>query len=464
MLIVMGSHAAMAQGDDPANGETDPIKIFERGQDAHAKRDFKTAIQLYDAAIKLKPEFPEAEFQRAMALLVTDHANEAIEGFNRAVSVRTDWALAYGTFGRTLATTGGNDREAERILRRAIELDGKDLRSLELLAEVRKRAGDLEDARKLISLASSLPTADATVWRHRASIEFAAGDKDASLKSIDHALMLNPADDAARRFRAELRLDQHDNDGAIADLRLYEKNAAAVNEFPAGYELARLYARAGQPEAALRLLEGLRDQDKQRAEVIALRAELSDDAGLSDEERAALEELLKRQPQDTNLLARLGSAYRRSDPVKSQDYYGRALKLEPRNPRFATGYAAALVQQRQFGQAEKVLRQVISESPDSYPAHANLALALFEMKRFAEALPEYEWLATTKPDIAVTYFFIAIAHDNLGEYQQALDAYQKFLARADSTNNKLEIDKVNLRLPKLRDQIKRGEGVKQKNP
>ena len=61
-----------------------------------------------------------------------------------------------------------------------------------------------------------------------------------------------------------------------------------------------------------------------------------------------------------------------------------------------------------------------------------------------------------------TYFFIAIAHDNLGEYQQALEAYEKFMSLADPTGNKLEIEKVNLRLPKLRDQISRGQGVKKK--
>jgi tetratricopeptide (TPR) repeat protein len=51
---------------------TDPVKLFEQAQDAHAKRDFQRAIELYDAAIKLKPEFPEAELQRATALLALD--------------------------------------------------------------------------------------------------------------------------------------------------------------------------------------------------------------------------------------------------------------------------------------------------------------------------------------------------------------------------------------------------------
>ena len=86
------------------------------------------------------------------------------------------------------------------------------------------------------------------------------------------------------------------------------------------------------------------------------------------------------------------------------------------------------------------------------------------MKRFSEALPEYQWLAAARPEIAATYFFMATAHDNLGAYEQALDAYVTLLSRADPTSNKLEIEKVNLRLPKLRDQISRGQGAKRKKP
>jgi tetratricopeptide (TPR) repeat protein len=107
---------------------------------------------------------------------------------------------------------------------------------------------------------------------------------------------------------------------------------------------------------------------------------------------------------------------------------------------------------------------VIAASPNEYVAHANLALALYELKRYAEALPEYEWLAASRPEIAATYFFIATAHDNLGEYEQALDAYEKFLSRANPTSSKLDIEKVNLRLPRLRDQISRGQGAKRKRP
>ena len=66
--------------------------------------------------------------------------------------------------------------------------------------------------------------------------------------------------------------------------------------------------------------------------------------------------------------------------------------------------------------------------------------------------------------MAAPYFLIAVAHDNLQQYEPALEAYEKFLARADPAANKLEIGKVNLRLPVLRDQIKRGQGAKRQRP
>ena len=100
--------------------------------------------------------------------------------------------------------------------------------------------------------------------------------------------------------------------------------------------------------------------------------------------------------------------------------------------------------------------------PDNYVAHANLATALYELKNYAEALPEYEWLIKAKPDLVVAYYFIAIAHDKLGEYEDALAAYEHFLARADPTINQLEIEKVKLRLPPLQNQIKLKQGVKRK--
>ncbi|MGH9903513.1 MAG: hypothetical protein ACRD68_17035, partial [Pyrinomonadaceae bacterium] len=91
-----------------------------------------------------------------------------------------------------------------------------------------------------------------------------------------------------------------------------------------------------------------------------------------------------------------------------------------------------------------------------------LATALDGLKLYREALVEYNWLKRERPELPVTYFLIARAHDLLGEFPEALAAYEIFLAKADARKNGLEIEKVNLRLPSLRNQIKLGEGAKPK--
>jgi tetratricopeptide (TPR) repeat protein len=162
------------------------------------------------------------------------------------------------------------------------------------------------------------------------------------------------------------------------------------------------------------------------------------------------------------LLARLGASYRTDDPARSLEFYHRASELQPNNSDYATGYASALVQARRFTEAIKILSRVLAVAPDSYSAHANLATALYESKRFAEAIAEYRWLIKSKPHLVVAYYFIATAHDYLGEYEEALPAYEAFLASAQVQENQLEIEKVKLRLPSLKRQIQIGQGVKRK--
>jgi tetratricopeptide (TPR) repeat protein len=445
------------------DGEDDPVKLFERGQDAHAKNDYKTAIEFYEAAIKLKPEFPEAEFQRAMALLFTNRKEEALQGFNRAVALRPDWALAYSKFGTWLGSYGNDGANAEPILRRAIELNKADENALVVLAQVRQHAGDLVEALSLIRSATSLPAATSSTWRRRSFMEIAIGDRVAALASVDKALALDPRDVGARYDRAKLRLDMNDREGAYEDLKIYE-GAGGGPHLPTNFDLAQLYDRAGKREDALRVLDVLSEKDRQMPEVIALREEIAGGDGSSAEGRAALEQMLERDPKNATLLARLGTAYRRINPVKSQDYFYRALQVEPNNTSYAVGYAGALVQGRLFAEAVKILRAVIAKNPNDYVAHTNLALALHELKDFPAAIVEFEWIEAERPQVAATYFFLATAHDNLQQYEQALIAYEKFLARADPAANKLEIEKTNLRLPVLREQIKRGQGAKRKRP
>jgi tetratricopeptide (TPR) repeat protein len=472
-LVVLCFQLSPAQTEDPTDGETDPVKLFERGQNAHAKGDIVRALALYEGAIKLRPEFPEAEYQRGTALLALDRSAEAEKAFARAIDLKKDWALPLSAMGSLLARLA-RDKEAEPFIRRALRLGAKDPVTLDSLSAVRFRAGDKAEALTLARTAAEDEGASASIWTWRGAMERASGNKEAALTSLNRALQIEPGYIAALKERAELSLAANDYQSAIEDLKAALSLKAGDRE--ASMRLAHAFELANKPDEARRIYEsigykappGAVGDPSESAGVINVTGTAEDIAAANSDDpkvsRPALEKLIVANPRNAKLFARLGEVTRRSDPEKSADSYRRANEINPANPQYATGFAAALVQMRRFAEAESVLRRVIAAAPNEYTAHANLALALYELKRYADALPEYEWLATARPEIAATYFFIAIAHDNLGEYEQALDAYQRFLSRADPTDNKLDIEKVNLRLPRLRDQISRGQGTKRKKP
>ena len=474
VFVGLSFQIAFAQTEDPTDGEMDPVKLFERGQNAHAKGNLSRALALYEGALKLRPEFPEADYQRGVVLVALDRSPEAEKAFAHAIELRKDWVLPLSALG-TLLARAARDKEAEPLLHRAIQLGAKDFVTLDSLSTVRARAGDKGEALALARAATDDDNASAISWTWRGAMERTAGNKDAALTSLNRALQIEPNYVIALKERAELRLDAADYPHAIEDL----KTALSVKpgDKEISLRLAHAYELTNKPDEARRVYEsigyeasgpGVAPGSTPPDNVINVTGAAEDIAAANSDDAKvslpALERLIVANPRNAKLFARMGEVTRRSDSLKSAEAYRRANEIDPANPQYATGYAAALVQLRRFTEAESILRRVIAAAPNEYAAHSNLALALYELKRFAEALPEYQWLVAARPEIAATYFFMAIAHDNLGEYEQALDAYETFLSRADPTNNKLEIEKVNLRLPKLRDQISRGQGTKRKKP
>ena len=447
-------------GDDA----TDPVRLFERGQSAHARGELEKAIGFYEQALKVRPEFPEAEFQRGSALASLGRLPEAEAAFRLAISYKKNWSLPYSALGVVLMRQS-RDKEAEPFFRQALTIDNKDAAALRMLSELRLRAGDSKEGLDLAKRATANAEAPASAWVTLAIAERANGDKTAARTALDHVLADEPQNVAALMERADLFKDEKNFDSAINDLRAAAK--LKPNDKGVASRLAEALQLAGKPEEALLVAKSAGLEVQQTAGnaggVVGTPEEIeaanSEDPAAA---RKALEKLLEKNPRSAMLLGRLGASYRTDDPARSLEFYRKAAELQPTAPEYALGYGAALVQARRFDEAAHILRQVVKAVPDDYVARANLATALYESKRYPEAIPEYEWILTTKPEIVVAHYFIATAHDYLGEYPEALASYEKFLTVADAKTNQLEIDKVKLRLPKLRRQIQLGEGVKKK--
>lgn len=454
VLIIMSAFlltsVCFAQEEDEAK---DPVKIFYQGQEAHEKGDLQTALKFYEEALKILPEFPEAEYQRGTALLSLGKRDEAEKAFRRALELRADWTLPMTSLGALLLQKN-NFAEAEKFLTKAAESDDKNFLAFSALTELRiKTKANINVLKELLGKIQTLtgkanPTA--SIWAARAALENALGDKTAAKASLNRAFEIEPKNKPALMQRAEIALVEGDKTTAmkiVETLFQIAPNAADTKILQ-----ARIYAAGGNADDALKILDSI---ENPAPDVSALRDKIAVAALINVED---LEKHLKQDARNAVVLGRLCTLLRKENPAKALDYCRRASEAEPTNLNHAVGYGAALVQTQKYEDAVTLFRRLLQISPDNYMTHANLATALFQLKRYEEAIPEFFWLAEKQPDLPITYYFLAISHDNLGKYLDAMANYQQFLRIADANENKLEIEKVNLRLPSLQKLIKQNKG------
>lgn len=458
-FLAFGAISIHAQEDTEEDVSGEAVALFNKGQDAHEKGDFETAIKFYDDALKIIPEFPEAEYQKGTAFLSLKKNDEAEKSFRRAVELKEDWTLPAAQLGSLLV--GKNQFEkAEQLLVKVIESDDQNPIAYSALTELRlksKAAPEvLQNLLTKIQNMTSKTGATASLWAARAALENKLGDKKAAKQSLSRALSIEPNNNSALSERVEIALSENDFNSALADA----KNLSKINSnsISSNILLARVYAASGKLSEATKILDAL---DQTNLDVIESKKKLTAN---ETESVADLEKLSTENPKDASVLARLCNLTRVENPQKSLDYCRRASELEPNNMNHAIGYGAALVQAKDFDRAVYLLRRILQFAPDNYTAHANLAASLFQLKRYNEAIVEYNWISEKQPDLAITYYFLGIAHDTSKEYLDAMANYQKFLKLAKPEINQLEIEKVNLRLPSLQrliDQTKKSKRKKQ---
>lgn len=454
-LVFIFAFAADLRSQDNGDSGEDAVAIFNQGQDAHEKGDLKAAIGFYQKALKIMPEFPEAELQMGNAFQALGQEVEAEAAFRKAVELRADWPLAITNLG-SLLVSKGKYAEARSLLSKAIEIDGQNFAALSAMTELLLRTNaKREDLQALLDQVKTMtgkanPSSD--LWAARGSLESALGDTASAKKSLSEALTIDPKNKTALFEKADIALRENDASAAEETAKTLEKLTGNSERSVALH--ARALFNAGKATEALKLIDSIPQPGKKTLDLkAAMTAAGSTNA-------AELETRLAADPKNAAILGRLCSLYRVADPNKALDYCRRAADADPQNIQPAIGYGAALVQARRFDEAAALFRKLLSFAGDNFTVHGNLATALFELKRYPEAKTEYHWLIEKQPDLAAAYFFLAICHDQLREYLDAMANYQQFLKLADPEKQKLEIDKVNLRIPTLQQQIKSKKGVK----
>lgn len=466
ILVLIPFHS-LAQSEDeeeftqvkrPVSGkrvQADPVDLFNKGQDAHSKGELDTALRYYRRSLQLAPDFAEAHYQIGSILEAKGDKTGAELSYRRALGLRPDWTLPMSALG-ILLLSQDKFGESGELLKKALKIDPESFPATTALADLylRTRQNDAELQAILASLTAltSKSRIPSSVWATKAAVERALGKTAEARRSVNRALRMNPRGSTARSENIELLMLEGDPQGALASAeRLLQDRPRSIR---VTLLLARVYAFAGEGEKAVNLIEGL---EKPGTEAKGLLSVIK--AGLTADP-AELEKMLASDPENVSIVSRLCNSYRLKDPEKALGYCRRASEMEPGDLRHAIAFGAALVQLRRYQPAVGLFRKLLPSAPENVTLRANLATALFQLGRYGEAAAEYAWITEKKPELIIAYYFLAISFDKLKRYVDALANYQHFLRKAKEERFAAEISKVNLRLPALQKQIKRGKGRK----
>ena len=188
---------------------------FERGYRA---TDNNEAVHAYSEAIRLKPDFAEAYFNRNLARHALGDLDGALADCGIAIRLKPD-AAAYSSRGVT-----------------------------------RQALGDLDGALADSETAIRLQPDDGQMYYNRGVIRTALGDRDGALADYSTAIRLKPDHPDAYYNRGLIRRRQRQYTSAIADYRKYLELGGGVRD-----------GDQAEVEGFIRQIEGLADAGTPRA-------------------------------------------------------------------------------------------------------------------------------------------------------------------------------------------------------
>ncbi len=462
---------AQAKTEDKAE---QAASMFEAGQRAHEAGDLAKAVEFYGKALELDPELWQAEFQRGAAYFslgkLTEakasmtHVNQLLAEYPVTDQLKQIFLRIQTTLGE-IALAESKPEEAEKAFLRVVELNPQSARAHSGLAEVfyssGKHAEAIAEAKAAIAAGDDRPAIFTLL-----GVALTVTNKfDEALPALEEALKRDPKNTTALLHRAEVFVSKNKPNEAAADLR----SALAIEPSTrTKLRLATLLAQTKQYDAAIALFQEVTNAEPANPEARSGLTAVLIESGKAADAITELEKLIKAEPSRAVLRSQLAILYLSKQPEKALEQYRAAAELEPKNANHYVGIASALVKLRKFQEAVDVVKPLLAANIKGeleYFARTNLATALFELDDFANAAREYLWILDTQAKrgdrkrTAITLYFLGICLDKLGDYEQALKAYNQFLELA-SPDNQLEIDKVKLRLPPLKRQIEQGKGRK----
>src|SRR5215471_17645990 len=186
---------------------------FERG---FAAIDIGEQLRFYTEAIRLKPDYADAFYNRGNARSNKGDLDGALQDYTEAIRLKPDDATAFNNRGNARSNKGDLDGALQDYTE-AIRLKPDYATAFINRGIARSNKGDLDGALQDYTEAIRLKPDDATAFNNRGSARCDKGDLDGALQDCTEAIRLKPDYATAFYNRGNALCDKGDLDGALQD-------------------------------------------------------------------------------------------------------------------------------------------------------------------------------------------------------------------------------------------------------
>lgn len=376
----------------PVRHQADPVDssgpataedLAAQARQALAKGDFRTALELYERAVRLKPASQEIQSQRAWTLVALGKAlqnqgqwENAIQIWERALAGFPDFVPALEALARA-AIIQGRFGVAEEYLARArrSQPDNPELAILASRLDYERR--DLESA-----------------FAELEKVDSAGLEPSAQLKLLEQLTYLDLKEDALRLFR-RLELPPNQMLEAVNHLiraSLFEEAESYLKSHPSPYALAllgKLYSEQLRFDEARQVLEKLLEADPQAWSAHFFLGQVYTNAGEGERAIEVLQKALQAEPSNVNILYHLGlAASQAGKPELARQWLSQGLELSPSSFQLNFEMGRLLLEEGQPEQALPYLLKVLESEPDHIRTHYLLG-RLYQQKGDIEQSRRY---------------------------------------------------------------------------
>lgn len=394
-VLLLALPAVARAPQEPPGQKQDARVALGAAQAAMERKDYVTAARLLENFLLEQPGQVEALFNLAYCYTLLDRTADAIDTYRETLEVDPKLFSARLNLGLLLLNTN-QPVEAAAELERARELDPKNYRAHYYAGVALERSGKKEEALERYRHAAELDPKKTEPRRALLELLLEKGNLAEAEAVVEQLRQLQPDDARLLRLRADLQLEQGRPGDALAAYEEYLK--AEPQDAEAHLAVGRLYRAEGRAEEALPHF---------------LAAEQT--GGPGHAWTAAYE-----SARTLAALKRYGEAIPR---------YRRALELmgDDVDVEVNAELGHALLEDRQYGEAARVLSQVVQADPDRAEAYNQLASALYLGGDLAGAIGALDRRAAHAEETMGTLFLRAVSYDKLRQCGPAIDYYEKFL-------------------------------------